>query len=98
MKTLVLGANGAVGQLVLNDLLEQNHDVTAFVRNASTIQKKHRRLTVVQGDPTNVAELEDVLVGREVVLSTLGARTNKKTTLRADVARNLAVGMKRQGV
>jgi putative NADH-flavin reductase len=98
MKVLVLGANGAVGQLVLNDLLEANHQVTALVRNASTIQKNHRRLTVVQGNPTNVAELEDVLPGQEVVVSTLGARTNKKTTLRADVARNLTVGMKRHGV
>jgi putative NADH-flavin reductase len=98
MKILVLGPNGAVGQLVLNDLLEANHEVTALVRNTSTIQKKHRRLTVVQGNPTNVAELEDVLAGQEVVVSTLGARTNKKTTLRADVARNLTAGMKRHGV
>src|SRR5579864_6650746 len=98
MKILVLGPNGAVGQLVLNDLLEANHEVTALVRNTSTIQKKHRRLTVVQGNPTNVAELEDVLAGHEVVVSTLGARTNKKTTLRADVARNLTAGMKRHGV
>lgn len=98
MKTLVLGANGAVGQLVLHELLEANHELTALVRNKSTLQKRHRRLTVVQGDPTNVAELEDVLIGQEVVLSTLGARTNKKTTLRADVARNLATGMKRKGV
>jgi putative NADH-flavin reductase len=98
MNVLVLGANGAVGQLVLNDLLEANHQVTALVRNASTIQKNHRRLTLVQGNPTNVAELEDVLPGQEVVVSTLGARTNKKTTLRADVARNVTAGMKRHGV
>jgi putative NADH-flavin reductase len=98
MNVLVLGANGAVGQLVLNDLLEANHQVTALVRNASTIQKNHRRLTVVQGNPTNVAELEVVLPGQEVVVSTLGARTNKKTTLRADVARNLTARMKKHGV
>jgi putative NADH-flavin reductase len=98
MKILLLGANGAVGQLVLDDLLQANHDVKALVRNASTMQGNHRRLTVVQGDPTNVADLEDVLAGQEVVVSTLGARTNKKTTLRADVARNLAAGMKRHGV
>jgi putative NADH-flavin reductase len=98
LKVLVLGANGAVGQLVLNDLLEANHQITALVRNASTIQKNHRRLTIVQGNPTNLSELEDVLPGQEVVVSTLGARTNKKTALRADVARNLTAGMKRHGV
>ena len=98
MKILLLGANGAVGQLVLDDLLKANHEVKALVRNASAMQRKHPRLTVVQGEPTNAADLEKVLAGQDVVLSTLGARKNKKTTLRADVARNVAAGMKKHGV
>jgi len=98
MKILSLGANGAVGQLALDDLLKANHEVTTLVRNASAMQRKHPRLTVVQGEPTNAADLEKVLAGQDVVLSTLGARTNKRTTLRADVARNLAAGMKKHGV
>ena len=98
MKILLLGGNGAVGQLALDDLLGAGHDVKALVRNASAMQRKHPRLTVVQGEPTNAADLEKVLAGQDVVLSTLGARTNKKTTLRADVARNLAAGMKKHGV
>ncbi len=52
----------------------------------------------MQGDPTNAADVEKLLAGQDVVLSTLGARTNKRTTLRADVARNLVAGMKRHGV
>jgi len=98
MKILLLGANGAVGQLALDELLKLNHEVKALVRNASAMQTKHPRLTVVQGEPTNAADLEKLLAGQDVVLSTLGARTNKKTTLRADVARNLAAGMKKHGV
>jgi putative NADH-flavin reductase len=98
MKILSLGANGAVGQLALDDLLKANHEVTALVRNPTTMQRKHPRLTILQGEPTIEADLEKVLAGQDVVLSTLGARTNKKTTLRADVARNLSVGMKKHGV
>jgi putative NADH-flavin reductase len=98
MKILLLGANGAVGQLALDDLLKANHEVKALVRNVSSMQKKHPRLTVVQGDPTNAADLEKLLAGQDAVLSTLGARTNKKTTLRADVARNLAAEMKKHRV
>jgi putative NADH-flavin reductase len=98
MKILLLGANGAVGQLALDVFLKANHEVTAFVRNASTIEKKHPLLAVVQGEPTNAADLEKVLAGQDVVLSTLGARMNKRTTLRADVARNLVAGMKKHGV
>jgi putative NADH-flavin reductase len=98
MKILVLGANGAVGQLALDELLNENHEVKALVRNASTLQRKHSRLTVVQGEPTNAADLENVLAGQDAVLSTIGARTNKKTTLRADVAANVIAGMKKHGV
>jgi len=98
MKILVLGSNGAVGQLALDHLLKANHEITALVRNASSIPRKHPLLTVVEGDPTNAADLENLLAGQEVVLSTLGARSNKKTTLRVDVARNLAAGMKKHGV
>ena|SRR5882724_8142599 len=98
MKILLLGANGAVGQLALDELLKANHQVTAFVRNPSILQRKHSRFTVVQGDPTNVGDLEKALAGQDMVLSTLGARTNEKTTLRTDVARNLVAGIKKHDV
>lgn len=98
MKILLLGANGAVGQLALDEFLNANHDVTALVRNAATLTRKHTRLVVVEGQPTNAEDLGNVLAGQDAVLSTLGARTNKKTTLRTDVATNLIAGMKKHGV
>jgi len=98
MNVLVLGANGAVGQIVIVELLKSNHEVTALARNAGAIQLKHPRLTVIQGTPANRGELENALAGQDAVLSTLGARTNKKTTLRTDVARNLVSGMRKQHV
>jgi len=98
MKILLLGATGAVGKLALDDLLTANHEVKALVRNASVVNKKHLRLTVVQGEATNAADLDKVLAGQDAVLSTIGAPTNKRTTLRADIARNLVAGMKKHGV
>jgi len=98
MNILLLGANGAVGQIVLDDLLNANHKVKALVRNASAMRRSHPRLTVVQGEPTKALDLDEVLGGQDAVISTLGARTNAPTTLRADVARNLVAGMKRRGV
>jgi len=98
MNVLVLGANGAVGQLVIAELLKASHEVTAMARNAGAIQLQHPRLTVIQGSPTNAGEVETALAGQDAVLSTVGARTNKKSTLRTDVARNLVSGMRRQHV
>jgi putative NADH-flavin reductase len=51
MKILFLGANGAVGQLALDDLLKANHEVTALVRNASTMPRRDPRLTVTADPP-----------------------------------------------
>ena len=98
MKILVLGANGAVGQLAIDQLLSASHEVKALVRNASTLPKKHPLLTVVQGDPTNAADHHRLLAGQNAVLSTLGVRKNNRTTLRTDVARTLLAGMKKHGV
>ena len=98
MKILLLGPNGAVGQIVLEELLKSNHEVTALVRNATAIQTKHPQLSVMQGTPTYAVDLDEALVGQDAVLSTLGARTNARTTLRKDVAENLAAGMKKYGV
>ena len=79
MKILSLGANGAVGKLAIDDLLNANHEVTALVRNTSSMNKRHPQLTVVQGEPTNAADLEKVLGRQDVVICTLGARSNKRT-------------------
>ena len=98
MKILLLGPNGAVGQIVLDDLLRSNHQVTALVRNVATLQTTHPNLTVLKGTPTDAGDLEKALVGQDAVVSTLGVRKNKKTTVRTEVARNLAAGMKKSGV
>ena len=87
MKVLVLGGNGAVGQLAIAELLRANYAVTALVRNASTLERNDPRLTVEEGDPTNAEGLEPLLPGQDAVLSTLGVRKNQKTTVRTDVAR-----------
>lgn len=98
MRVAVVGANGAVGQLAIADLLQANHEVKALVRNASTMQIRHQRLTVEQGDPANASDVERLVVGQDAVLSTLGVRKNKKTTVRTDVARNLVSLMKKHVV
>ena len=45
MKVLLLGPNGAVGRIVLDDLLKSDHDTKALVRNVGTMPLKHPRLS-----------------------------------------------------
>jgi len=64
MNVLVLGANGAVGQIVMVELLKSNHEVTALARSAGAIQLKHPQLIVVQGIPPFPCHASDLSLGR----------------------------------
>ncbi|MEK3823503.1 MULTISPECIES: NAD(P)-dependent oxidoreductase [Paenibacillus] len=79
MQLLVLGATGRVGSHIVTLALQDGHHVTALVRNPEKINKRHDRLTVIQG---NVLESEDLLraiQGVDAVISALN--TDRTTTL-----------------
>lgn len=78
MKIALFGATGRVGQYVLKKALDEGHSVTALVRSPEKLAE-HERLTLIQGDVRNRADVEKTLTGMEVVLSALG--TDKTTTL-----------------
>lgn len=68
----VYGANGKVGGLVVQGLLDRGHAVTAFVhRNSGLMPNDHLR--IVEGDIHDVAVVESALEGADAVISTLGS-------------------------
>lgn len=70
MRNVVLiGASGFVGNAILNELLERGHQVTAVVRNAQKITRKHDRLSVVEMDVEETVKLKAVCEGKEAVIS-----------------------------
>lgn len=77
MKNVVLiGASGFVGNAILNELLERGHQVTAVVRNAQKITRKHDRLSVVEMDVEETVKLKAVCEGKEAVISAYNPRWN----------------------
>ena len=59
MKNVVLiGASGFVGNALLNELLDRGHQVTAIVRNAQKITRKHDRLSVLAMDVEETEKLK----------------------------------------
>lgn len=50
MKLILFGSTGGTGRQVLTQALEQEHDVTAFVRSPEKLDQKHEKLQVVQGN------------------------------------------------
>ena len=74
MRIFILGANGHTGTQIVDLALERGHDVTAFVRSPSKVQRRHARLSVVGGDPLQADSLAGALAGHDAVISALGVR------------------------
>jgi uncharacterized protein YbjT (DUF2867 family) len=72
MNVTVFGTTGAIGQLVVADLLAAGHTVAAYVRNPAKVPASwppHLRLIV--GEITNAAAIDDAVAGADAVISAL---------------------------
>jgi hypothetical protein len=57
LRLLVIGATGGTGLQLVEQVLAQGHEVTAFVRNPARLPLRHEKLRVVQGDVLQPAAL-----------------------------------------
>lgn len=74
MKLLVLGATGGIGLELVRQAIERGHSVTVFVRTPERLKMFQDRITLMQGDVLNSAELELTVEGHDTVLSGFGPR------------------------
>ncbi|XP_053727058.1 uncharacterized protein LOC128762667 [Synchiropus splendidus] len=72
MKIVVLGATGQTGQYLVNQALQQGHQVTAVVRNPDKMSVSHENLTVVEANIFSSDSLKAHFKGQDVVMSCLG--------------------------
>jgi putative NADH-flavin reductase len=97
MKVVIFGSSGRTGNQLVHKSLEEGWEVTAFVRNPDSIIIHHPRLTVFQGDVTNVSAVDTVLIGKDVVLSAVGSDLGQ-TNLRQKAIENIVAGMQKHHV
>ena len=72
MKVLVIGAAGKSGRAVVEAALSAGHDVTAFVHEAG--EYRPANVTVIEGDATNVADMERAIAGQDAVIDAIGGK------------------------
>jgi uncharacterized protein YbjT (DUF2867 family) len=73
MKVVLFGATGGVGAELLLQLLAGGHEVRVLVRSPERLPvREHPRLTVLQGELTDRAQVDAAVRGVEGALSTLG--------------------------
>lgn len=98
MKLVVFGATGNIGQQVVQQALEQGHEVTAFARNPLKLDIKHPKLILFQGDVMDSVRVEQALKGQEIVVCTLGSGQKLSGTVRSQGTQNIILGMKKCGM
>ncbi len=75
MKILIFGASGATGQHLVKQALEQQHHVTAFVRNMGKLTLRHENLILAQGNIIHDETVNRAVQGQDAVFSALGAQS-----------------------
>jgi putative NADH-flavin reductase len=98
MKLTIFGATGGTGRELVRQALEAGHEVTAYVRAPSKLPFTHERLTVVQGQMSEVEKINQAIAGADAVLSTLGPTSNKPGQPLTLGMQQIIAAMKKQNV
>jgi len=80
MKIIIFGASGKTGALLVQQALDANHHVTAYVRRASSISIEHPELEVVAGNLNDTKKLKEVISEADACISTLGGSSLTRRT------------------
>ncbi|QJY38032.1 NAD(P)H-binding protein (plasmid) [Vibrio europaeus] len=101
MKILLLGANGRTGREILDRALLAGDSVTALVRSEDKLADiAHSQLSVHVGDVCDSNDLKKIIVGHDLVISTLGPRlpTKAACTVYSESAKAIVDAMQGCGV
>jgi putative NADH-flavin reductase len=98
VKVLIIGATGGTGRILLDKALELGHEVTALARNPSAVAPRDYRPRVLQGNALDPEAVEAAVAGQDAVLSALGTRSSRPTTLFSASTANLIGAMNKHGV
>ena len=80
MNITLIGATGGTGRLVMEQALARRHQVTAYVRNAASLQSR-KGLTIMTGQLNDATALQNAVRHADAVLCTLGTHERKNVTI-----------------
>ncbi|KOR87154.1 NAD(P)H-binding protein [Peribacillus frigoritolerans] len=83
MKLTIFGANGAIGQLVVKEALQNGDQVIAYVRRENALPISHENLKIVVGNLDDSKKIEEVIASSNAVISALGPSLDKSRKIKA---------------
>ena len=97
-KIAVFGATGGTGKQVVEQALASGYEVVAYARNPSKLSITNEHFSIVQGELSDAASIENAVTGADAVISTLGPRGGSKNKPLTYGMQNIIAAMKKQGV
>ncbi|WP_227397078.1 NAD(P)-dependent oxidoreductase [Jeotgalibacillus aurantiacus] len=98
MKIAIFGGSGRTGIPLIEQALQEGHEVKALVRTPGKLNITHRNLTVFQGDVTKPEDIRKTIEGTDAVLSTLGHVKNSPEHLLTTATQHIISSMNQYGV
>jgi len=99
MNVLIFGASGGTGKHLVRQALTQEHNVTAFVRDAAKLDLRHDRLKLEVGNVVDYEAVESAIRGQDAIVSALGANSPFKfDQIVVDGIMNIIKAMKKTNV
>ena len=97
MRIVIFGASGGTGRELVRQGLVLGHEVTAFVRNPAAMAGETGARVAV-GDARHAEAVNQAIAGQDAVLSALGSRSLKDSTLLPEAMAAILPAMQRHGV
>jgi len=97
MRIIIFGATGGTGIELIKQSLEQNLEVTAFVRNPTKLNISHPNLSVVKGDVRNLEDVVEATREQKIVISALGTKP-WQTPICTTGIKNIITAMKKNAI
>lgn len=99
MRIVIFGAAGRTGIPLVQQALDAGHEVVAFARTPSKLPVQGERLSVVQGDALNAADVERAFAGgADAVASVLAPAKGSPANLLPTAAAHIVAAMQQHGV
>ena len=98
MRITVFGASGRSGRSLVEQALEDGHEVVAFVHKASTFDLSGERLDVHEGDARDAEAVAEAIRGSDAVISVLALVKAEDEPEYSQATRTIAEAAKAEGV